>query len=98
MARRCVVTGKGTTAGNNVSHSHKKDRRIWKVNVITKKIFLEDENRWVRVKISTRALRTLRKKGLKNAIKDHGGDIKAIEPKKYIGVGSAAAAKVSSAK
>ncbi|MDF3818308.1 50S ribosomal protein L28 [Leptospira sp. 96542] len=86
MARRCVVTGKGTTAGNNVAHSHKKNRRIWKVNVITKKIFLEDENRWVRVKISTRALRTLRKKGLKVAIKDHGGDIQSIEPKKYVGI------------
>ncbi|TGL47264.1 50S ribosomal protein L28 [Leptospira kemamanensis] len=86
MARTCVVTGKGTTAGNNVSHSHKKNRRIWKVNVITKKIFLEDENRWVRVKISTRALRTLRKKGLKVAIKDHGGDISAITPKKYVGI------------
>ncbi|MCZ8344040.1 MAG: 50S ribosomal protein L28 [Leptospira sp.] len=86
MARTCVVTGKGTTAGNNVSHSHKKNRRIWKVNVITKKIFLEDENRWVRVKISTRALRTLRKKGLKVAIKDHGGDLAALTPKKYAGV------------
>lgn len=86
MARRCVVTGKGTTAGNNVSHSHKKNRRIWKVNVITKRIFLEDENRWVKVKISTRALRTLRKKGLKSAIKEHGGDITAIAPKKYVGI------------
>jgi large subunit ribosomal protein L28 len=91
MARRCVVTGKGTTAGNNVAHSHKKNRRIWKVNVVTKKIFLEDENRWVRVKISTRALRTLRKKGLKVAIKDHGGDITAIEPKKYVGINQAKA-------
>ena len=54
--------------------------------MITKKIFLEDENRWVRVKISTRALRTLRKKGLKVAIKDHGGDITAITPKKYVGI------------
>ncbi|TGN19941.1 50S ribosomal protein L28 [Leptospira idonii] len=92
MARRCVVTGKGTAAGNNVSHSHKKNRRIWKVNVVTKKVFLEDENRWVRVKISTRALRTLRKKGLKVAIQDHGGDIQAIAPKKYVGVKSVATA------
>ncbi len=89
MARTCVVTGKGTTAGNNVAHSHKKNRRIWKVNVVTKKIFLEDENRWVRVKISTRALRTLRKKGLKVAIKDHGGDLGAIAPKKYVGISPA---------
>ncbi|MCE9498991.1 MAG: 50S ribosomal protein L28 [Leptospira sp.] len=86
MARRCVVTGRGTAYGNAVSHSHLKTRRIWKVNIVTKNIFLEDENRWVTVKISTRALRTLRKKGLKAAIKDGGGSLAAIRPKKYVGV------------
>ena len=85
MARRCIVTGRGTMYGNAVSHSHLKTRRIWKVNIVKKNIFLEDENRWVTVKISTRALRTLRKKGLKAAIKDHGGDLKSIAPKKYVG-------------
>lgn len=89
MARKCVVTGKGTTAGNNVSHSHKKTRRNWKVNVVTKKIFLEDENRSVRVTLSTRALRTLKKKGLKAAILSEGGDLQAIAPKKFPGVKSA---------
>lgn len=72
--------------GNAVSHSHLKTRRIWKVNIVKKNIFLEDENRWVTVKLSTRALRTLRKKGLKAAIKDAGGDLKAIAPKKYVGI------------
>lgn len=86
MARKCVVTGKGTTAGNNVSHSHKKNRRNWKVNVVTKRIFLEDENRTVKVTLSTRALRTLKKKGLKAAIQSEGGDLGAIAPKKYVGV------------
>jgi large subunit ribosomal protein L28 len=85
MARRCIVTGRGTMYGNAVSHSHLKTRRIWKVNIVKKNIFLEDENRWVTVKISTRALRTLRKKGLKAAIKDNGGDLKSIAPKKYVG-------------
>lgn len=85
MARKCVVTGRGTMYGNAVSHSHLKTRRIWKVNIVKKNIFLEDENRWVSVKISTRALRTLRKKGLKAAIKDNGGDLRAIAPKKYVG-------------
>lgn len=85
MARRCIVTGRGTMYGNAVSHSHLKTRRIWKVNIVKKNIFLEDENRWVTVKISTRALRTLRKKGLKAAIKDNGGDLKSIAAKKYVG-------------
>ncbi|WCL48666.1 50S ribosomal protein L28 [Leptospira sp. GIMC2001] len=86
MARNCVVTGRGTRAGNNVSHSHKKTRRNWKVNVVSKRIFLEDENRFVRVKLSTRALRTLKKKGLKAAIKDQGGDLQAIAPKRHVGI------------
>ena len=85
MARRCVVTGRGTMYGNAVSHSHLKTRRIWKVNIVKKNIFLEDENRWVSVKLSTRALRTLRKKGLKAAIKDNGGDLSVLAPKKYVG-------------
>lgn len=86
MARRCVVTGRGTAYGNAVSHSHRKTRRIWKVNIVKKNIFLEDENRWVTVKLSTRALRTLQKKGLKAAIKDNGGSLASIAPKKYVGL------------
>ncbi|MCC5814819.1 MAG: 50S ribosomal protein L28 [Leptospira sp.] len=86
MARKCVVTGKGTVAGNNVSHSHKKTRRNWKVNTVSKRIFLEDENRYVRVTLSTRALRTLKKKGLKAAIISEGGDLSALAPKKYAGI------------
>lgn len=85
MARKCTVTGRGTMHGNAVSHSHLKTRRIWKVNIVEKKIFLEDENRFVKVKLSTRALRTLRKKGLKAAIKDNGGSLDVIAPKKYVG-------------
>jgi len=85
MSRKCVVTGRGTAYGNAVSHSHKKTRRVWKVNIVKKSIFLEDENRWVSVKISTRALRTLRKKGLKSAIKANGGSLSVLAPKKYVG-------------
>ncbi len=95
MARKCVVTGKGTVSGNNVSHSHKKTRRIWKLNTVKKKIFLEDENRYVKVKISTRGLRTLNKKGLKAAILSEGGDLRSIAPKKYAGVNPSAQASKS---
>jgi large subunit ribosomal protein L28 len=85
MSRRCVVTGRGTASGNSVSHSHLKTRRKWKVNIVSKRIFIEDENRWVKVKLSTRALRTLNKKGLKAAIKDAGGSLDVIAPKKRVG-------------
>ena len=63
MPRRCQLTGKGTRSGNNVSHSHVKTRRKFKANVHRKKIFLPKEGRWMRLNISTRALRTLLKKG-----------------------------------
>jgi ribosomal protein L28 len=86
MARRCDVTGSGTMYGNAVSHSHLKTRRIWKVNIVKKKVFLEDENRWVTLKLSTRALRTLRKKGVKAAIRDNGGSLDVLKPKKRVGI------------
>ncbi|MBK7055749.1 MAG: 50S ribosomal protein L28 [Leptospiraceae bacterium] len=95
MARKCVVTGRGTAYGNAVSHSHKKTRRIWKVNIVKKNIFLEDENRWVAVKISTRALRTLKKKGLKSAIKDNGGSLAQLAPKKHVGYKKTVKAKTA---
>lgn len=70
MARRCQVTGKGTATGNKVSHSNRKTRRTFKANVQKKRIYLEDEKRWVTMNISTRALRTMQKKGLKAMMRD----------------------------
>ena len=72
MARRCDLTGKGTKAGNNVSHSHRKTKRQFKANVHKKRIYLEEEKRFVTLKLSTRAMRTLQKKGLKSMLKDTG--------------------------
>ena len=62
MPRKCQLTGKITKAGNTVSHSHIKTRRKFKTNLHKKKIFLAKEGKWVRVKITTRALRSLQKK------------------------------------
>lgn len=76
MGRICEVTGKGTAFGNNVSHSHRKTRRKFKMNIIKKRIYLEDEQKWVKLSISTRTLRTLRKKGLKSLMADHGQSLK----------------------
>ena len=68
MARRCELTGKGTKAGNNVSHSHRKTKRTFKANVHKKRIYLEDEKRWVTMNVSTRALRTILKNGVKSLL------------------------------
>ena len=79
MPRICQISGKKTAHGNTVSHSHIKTKRTFKVNLIRKKIYIPHENRWVSLRISTRMLRTLNKKGLttlikKNAIRANKSD------------------------
>ena len=62
MARKCYVTGLGTVAGNNRSHSLQASRRTWKPNL--QKVRIKDEKgRVIRVYVSTRALRTGAKNG-----------------------------------
>ena len=63
MSRVCQLTGKKPLTGNHVSHAHNKTKRRQLPNLRTKKIWVEEENKFVTVKISTRALRTLKKKG-----------------------------------
>lgn len=72
MARKCQLTGKGPMAGNNVSHSHKKTRRRQLPNIQTKRIYVPELDRWVRIKLSARALRTITKKGLIRFLRDEG--------------------------
>ncbi len=64
MARVCMVTGKGTARGNNVAHCNKKVKRSFKVNVRWKKFWVESENRFVRMRVSNRGMRTIDKKGI----------------------------------
>ena len=59
MSRRCIITGKGPVSGNNRSHSLRATRRRWNVNL--QKTTLEIDGRKVQVRISAKALRTLRK-------------------------------------
>ena len=56
--------------GNNVSHSKRRTKRVFDPNLFTKKFFLEDENRWITLKVSAAGIRTINKKGLKNALED----------------------------
>ena len=78
MARKCSISGKGPQFGNNVSHSHKKTRKKWSANIIAKRIYVPEEDRWVRVKVSTQMLRTIQKKGLMATLKDHGLTLKQV--------------------
>ena len=78
MARKCSISGKGPQFGNNVSHSHKKTRKKWSANIITKRIYVPEEDRWVRVKVSTQMLRTIQKKGLMATLSDNGLTLKQV--------------------
>ncbi len=62
MSRKCDLTGKKTMFGHSISHSEVKSKRTWKVNLHTKKLYLEDEDRWVKVKVSAKALKTITRK------------------------------------
>ena len=70
MSRVCQLTGKSVMVGNNVSHSNRKTKRKFYPNLISKKFFLPDEDRFVTLKISTSALRTINKKGISACLKE----------------------------
>ncbi len=56
--------------GNNVSHALNRTKRRFDVNLITKRFFIPEENRWVKLKISTSVLRTINRKGISEVIKE----------------------------
>lgn len=64
MARKCVFTDKKPLVGNNVSHAHNKTKKVQLPNIQTKRIFVPELGRFVRIHLSTRALRTVSKLGL----------------------------------
>jgi len=72
MARRCSITGKKPLSGNSVSHSHNKTKRWQRPNIHSRRLYVPELNRWVRVRLSTRALRTVTKLGLLPFLKKQG--------------------------
>ncbi len=78
MSRRCALTGKGPLSGNNVSHAHNKTRRVQRPNIQDKRLFVPELGRFVRIKLSTRALRTVNRKGLMQFLKDEGLALKDV--------------------
>ncbi|MEM7032303.1 MAG: 50S ribosomal protein L28 [Chloroflexota bacterium] len=78
MSGKCSITGKKPMFGNNVSHSQKKTRRQWKPNVQSKRIFVPELDRWIRVRVSTRALRSIDKIGLMAYLDKQGLTLKDI--------------------
>jgi len=70
MSRVCQLTGKKPLTGNNVSHANNRTKMRQLPNLKTKRIWIPEENRFVKLKISTRALRTLKKKGYAAMVSD----------------------------
>ena len=66
----CEITGKVAMVGHNVSHSNVKTKRRFSPNLRTKRYFLEEEGRWITLKVSAAGMRTINKKGLANALKE----------------------------
>ena len=64
MTRVCEVTGKKTVTGNNVSHANNRTKRRFLPNLQNRKFWVESENRWVSMRISGAALRTIDKLGI----------------------------------
>ena len=69
MSRVCELTGKKAMVGNNVSHANNKTKRKFSVNLVKKRFYIAEEDRWVTLKISTAALKTINKIGISAALK-----------------------------
>ena len=70
MSRVCQVTGKKAMVGNNVSHSNKKTKRKFNINLVKKRFFIPEENKWVTLRLSTSAIRNINKKGISVVLKE----------------------------
>ncbi|WP_423908327.1 50S ribosomal protein L28 [Candidatus Spongiihabitans sp.] len=70
MTRVCQVTGKRTLVGNNVSHAHNKTKRKFFPNLHNRRFWVESENRWVKLRISTAGIRMIDKKGIDAILSD----------------------------
>lgn len=70
MSRTCQLTGKKSMVGNNVSHSLNRTKRRFDANLIKKRFYIPEEDKWITLKISTSALKTINKIGIQAALKD----------------------------
>ncbi len=70
MSQICQVTGKRPLAGNNVSHANNKTRRRFLPNLHTRKFWVESENRWVKLKVSSKGVRIIDKKGIDTVLSE----------------------------
>jgi large subunit ribosomal protein L28 len=68
MSRVCQVTGKKPLVGMNVSHSNRHTKRRFEINLRSKRFWLEDEKRWISIRVSARGMRRIDKLGLPTVV------------------------------
>lgn len=78
MSRKCQITGKKPKAARHVSHAHNVTPRWQLPNIQKKRVYVPELGRWVRIRLSTRALRTINKKGLLPYLRDQGLRLKDV--------------------
>jgi large subunit ribosomal protein L28 len=70
MSKVCQVTGRKPGFGNNVSHSQRKTRRRWDVNLQTQRFYVPSERRWVKLRLSAKGLKLINKDGIESVLAD----------------------------
>jgi len=70
MSRVCELTGKRAMVGNNVSHAMNRTKRKFDVNLIKKRFYIPEEDKWITLKISTSALKDINKRGISAVLKE----------------------------
>tara|TARA_B100000989_G_scaffold60444_2_gene41501 strand:+ start:1053 stop:1346 length:294 start_codon:yes stop_codon:yes gene_type:complete len=80
MSRICEITGKKAMVGNNVSHSNRKTKRRFYPNLQRKRFYIPEEDRWVTLRVSAKAIRTISKIGVLAAMK-RGEELGVLQAK-----------------
>jgi large subunit ribosomal protein L28 len=70
MARVCQITGKRPQTGNSVSHANNKTKRRFLPNLHTKRFFVPEDGKWITLKVSTTAIKTINKRGISSVLKE----------------------------
>lgn len=78
MAKVCVVTGKRPMSGNNVSHANNKTRRRFEPNLHDKRFWVSSEKRWVRLRVSAKAIKIINKRGIDSVLAEMRKDGKKV--------------------
>ena len=78
MSKICQISGKRVMFGNNVSKAINKTRRRFDINLVRKRFFIPEQNKWVTLKVTTSVLKTINKKGISEVLRKNKSLIKDL--------------------